>query len=409
MLPKKRAFTLTEMLVIVVVLGVLAAISFPKFSKMLETRKTTEAEGVMRAVRLEQERRCSLDKGYLTDFGKLPDLVAGAPANGNHYDSAHYRYTLANTGGMNASSSGSLRYELQMPSYADGRVCCEGADCTKLNKDYPTCTELQNRPDYVEAFADCVGEGIGGETPDPGTCTTPNPGVEMYNCCDEEGLRGKKTREYYCDPNEGEWKPGPWQGKCEPNPDSVSYTESRSCGGGNEGLKTRMVTKVHSCPNKVEMIYGEWDESACTRPTQWRWVVGSGILTAWHWEGWSDPNQEFCDWGDAWTHTQGAVLFHPSWLCAHCNQLPECNEQNRGLHRYWHCYKTWGIWKRYCHVAYCTQVAVNPPPLPGQEMWKRSLPGDANPAQPGTIGYTLIVSDPNNPLGLDPARPDRCE
>lgn len=162
MLPKKRAFTLTEMLVIVVVLGVLAAISFPKFSKMLETRKTTEAEGVMRAVRLEQERRCSLDKGYLTDFGKLPDLVAGAPANGNHYDSAHYRYTLANTGGMNASSSGSLRYELQMPSYADGRVCCEGADCTKLNKDYPTCTELQNRPDYVEASTDCVGEGGGG-------------------------------------------------------------------------------------------------------------------------------------------------------------------------------------------------------------------------------------------------------
>ena len=65
---KKKAFTLTELLVVVIVIGVLAAIVLPKFSKVMETRKTTEAEELMAAVRTEQERRCALDKPYATEF-----------------------------------------------------------------------------------------------------------------------------------------------------------------------------------------------------------------------------------------------------------------------------------------------------------------------------------------------------
>ena len=59
---KKKAFTLTELLVVVIVIGVLSAVVLPKFNKVIETRKTTEAEEMMAAVRTEQERRCSLDK-----------------------------------------------------------------------------------------------------------------------------------------------------------------------------------------------------------------------------------------------------------------------------------------------------------------------------------------------------------
>ena len=40
-LKKKKAFTLTELLIVVMVLGVLAAVAIPKFSKVLETQKTT--------------------------------------------------------------------------------------------------------------------------------------------------------------------------------------------------------------------------------------------------------------------------------------------------------------------------------------------------------------------------------
>ena len=55
MLSKKRAFTLPELLVVVIVLGTLATVAVPKFTRVLETRKTAEAENMLSAVRTDQE------------------------------------------------------------------------------------------------------------------------------------------------------------------------------------------------------------------------------------------------------------------------------------------------------------------------------------------------------------------
>ena len=64
---KKKAFTLTELLVVVLIIGILSSIVLPKFTKTLETRKVTEAEDIMAAVRNEQEARCTLGKDYTGD------------------------------------------------------------------------------------------------------------------------------------------------------------------------------------------------------------------------------------------------------------------------------------------------------------------------------------------------------
>ena len=153
---KKEAFTLTELLVVVIVIGVLAAIVLPKFSKVMETRKTTEAEELMAAVRTEQERRCALDKPYATEFTQMRDLVASSQAT--KYTTKNYVYELGNTG-MQALSTGKYGYTLQMPSYRDGRLCCkEAQQCANLNKDYPTCEQLQARADYQDG-KECAGDG----------------------------------------------------------------------------------------------------------------------------------------------------------------------------------------------------------------------------------------------------------
>ncbi len=114
---KKKAFTLTELLVAVVIIGVLSAIVLPKFTKVLETRKTGEAEEMMAAVRSEQEARCMLDKPYVTQEQQSQrHLLASMPKN----TGTNFSYTLTNTGIEAQRTEGD--YTLSIPSYTDGRI-----------------------------------------------------------------------------------------------------------------------------------------------------------------------------------------------------------------------------------------------------------------------------------------------
>ncbi len=103
----------------------------------------------MAAVRTEQEYRCAMDKPYVGDISKLSEIIP-------QVQTKNFTYQLE-TNGMLASSRGKYTYDLKMPSYADGRVCCEGAECTKLNKDYPLCDDLIARADY-KASTECAAE-----------------------------------------------------------------------------------------------------------------------------------------------------------------------------------------------------------------------------------------------------------
>ena len=233
---KKKAFTLTELLVVVIIIGVLSAVVLPKFNKIVETRKTTEAEELMAAVRTEQEKRCALDKDYLTEVTKLTEVL---PTD----TTKNFTYTLTSTG-IKASSKGKYAYELQMPSYADGRICCENeTECLKLNKDYPLCSELLAKADYDEGTA-CAGTVAAPPPvyecsgPSTQTCGCNNAGVQTRTCntstgewsawsactvadeCECTGTKpatsqtcnscGTQTRTVTCNTSTGEWSAGSW-------------------------------------------------------------------------------------------------------------------------------------------------------------------------------------------------------
>jgi prepilin-type N-terminal cleavage/methylation domain-containing protein len=201
---RKNAFTLTELLVVVVIIGVLSAVVLPKFSKTLETRRTTEAEDIMQAVRTEQEYRCAADKAYTTKQTELSSLEENKTKN--------YVFKFEKTG-MVASRSG-REYKLKMLSYADGRICCEGAGCSGLNKNYPTCSDLEHMEDFKTGTS-CVNEEKEADPDSTPLDCTEEPLVER-TC--PAGC-GKQTRDKTCNHATGEWEYGAWGPSCPEKPE----------------------------------------------------------------------------------------------------------------------------------------------------------------------------------------------
>ncbi len=224
---KKKAFTLTELLVVVIVIGVLSAAVLPKFSKVVETRKTTEAEELMGSIRTEQEKRCALDKPYLTDLSAMRDVVKKT-------ETKNYALTLKDKG-IIASSKGSYSYKLQMPSYADGRICCEGNDCGKLNKSYPTCEELKKKTDYQVSPQSCAG-------------VESEPEAELKECVGASvqscGCQGKGTQTRTCNVTTGQWSS--WSA-CRVRARSAGSGEKKVSQAGTTGGTCGFETRTATC------------------------------------------------------------------------------------------------------------------------------------------------------------------
>jgi len=160
------------------------------------------------------------DKPYLTDLSNMSEIVKKT-------DTKNYQLTLQDKGVI-ASSKGNYSYNLQMPSYADGRICCDGDDCAKLNKNYPSCKGFT----YEPSPDSCAGT----ITPvKPESEPEPEPEPEPLTPCEKDPTSCE------CNPNQEKCCPAGevWKnGKCvPPSCDSTHSEGARSydlcaCGDG---------------------------------------------------------------------------------------------------------------------------------------------------------------------------------
>ena len=99
----RKGFTLVELAVVIVIIGVLAAFGVPQFLKSVERSKAAEAFNYLAAVRAAQERYLAKEGIYATDVSAL-DIVQTAP---KYFESVS---AIASVG----SVASSPKWQLQM-------------------------------------------------------------------------------------------------------------------------------------------------------------------------------------------------------------------------------------------------------------------------------------------------------
>ena len=92
---KNQGFTLLEIIIVIIIVGVLASLALPKFFGAIEYSRATEALSSLQLLRSAEER-CYLQTTNYLLCQALTDLDVGDPGTAVN---AHFTYTIAATSG----------------------------------------------------------------------------------------------------------------------------------------------------------------------------------------------------------------------------------------------------------------------------------------------------------------------
>lgn len=74
-----RGFTLIELMVVVAIAGILAAIAYPSYQSYIRKVRRADAHAALQSVQLAQERYRTNHMTYAADLTALPNAVARSP------------------------------------------------------------------------------------------------------------------------------------------------------------------------------------------------------------------------------------------------------------------------------------------------------------------------------------------
>lgn len=295
---KKKGFTLIEILVVVLIIGVISAIAYPIYNKVVLKSRAVEAINLLEMVRNKQLAAVARNGEYIQSFANMGQLTVSGPNKidagtgnmmvGNYNlvlnpqkDCMSAQYIPKGTKGGAPVFSFSASYE-NTGLGCDGSICasfgnivgsagdvckCAGVFCQggyKLNHDtcQCQCQEILCNGNFTFNKGSCNCEcKSGGKCPAGMDFNVKTCQCEKKNCnivC--KGNQVKDDATCTCKCPLGQCLNG---GICV-DPDSTciaGQTKQKSCPGGNG---TITVMCQNSCPNK-------WVDEACKCDSGYKW------------------------------------------------------------------------------------------------------------------------------------------
>ncbi len=298
----KKGFTLTEVLVVVLIIGVISAIAYPVYTKSINKSRAVEAINLLEMVRNKQIANFARRGEYLPDFTNIGQLTNNAEAevksNGNAILTVNDNYRLFINPANHCISASYMGGKARAAvftfsaSYEEAGLGCDGDICSSFGdvvgsaSAVCSCGDKNCDAPYVlnpqtcacDCPLACTEGGCRPKNPartETQSCGYKNTGTQTRNCpescgectenwgpcsgqnCNEDTKPastqacsncGARTQSVTCE--NGSWKQSGF-GAC-----SGTKTETAPCGDGYTGNKTRI------CSND---IWRDWDLSGCER------------------------------------------------------------------------------------------------------------------------------------------------
>ncbi len=130
MLRNRKGFTLIELLIVVVIIGILAAIAIPKFSATKDKAKLASLKSDIGNIRTAQEAYFSDHNSFAASIDDLEDLLS-MPADGSPVTwtvtGAGSSYTAEAADATISAGFDKCAVEVGTGSEDDGRIICTGS------------------------------------------------------------------------------------------------------------------------------------------------------------------------------------------------------------------------------------------------------------------------------------------